>query len=396
MEPAPNELLNKILMLTDHSTFPLLDPITMWKGHVMHILKSAYSEKPSSAFMTPESFMFHMAGLSEESVLMLWDCVRNTVIDYSMVEDAYQYARCSLKLMVAVYVSYVGKDSAIMNMPLNWVNSNDEFVSATKTRFSIASHIQALVFWIGPEDFSYDLKEAITMFYAYDTGIMMGLRIANVNTMLNIMWTGEHFKHCLETFSRSEVERFVVEFSFMRAFKRSNSLSYEVDDSIELKRSTILHKVHTLFELEKAAQANEMKNQKRLKAKREKDEKEKAAKEKAELEIQKQQQELWANEKKERKQKKRLYREKKLATAKLEEAQRQQEIEAHLCLRLERYNEKIKEEQETRKILREKLSQPHVLSPPRKREEKIRRLRRQDDTHAVWREQKRKHRKPRK
>ena len=52
----------------------------------MHILKSAYSEKPSS-FLTPESFMFHMAGLSEESV-MLWDCVRNTVIDYSMVEDA--------------------------------------------------------------------------------------------------------------------------------------------------------------------------------------------------------------------------------------------------------------------------------------------------------------------
>ena len=152
------------------------------------------------------------------------------------------------------------------------------------------------------------------MFYAYDTGIMMGSRIANVNTMLNIMWTGEHFKHCVDLFT-IRGGKVCCRFSFMRAFKRPNSLSYEVDDSEKLKRSTILHKVHTLFELEKAAQANEMKNQKRLKAKREKDEKEKATKEKAELEIQKQQQELWANEKKERKQKKRLYR-KSLATLK--------------------------------------------------------------------------------
>ena len=90
--------------------------------------------------------------------------------------------------MVAVYVSYVGKDSAILNKELNWVKDSDSYVSGSKLRLSIASHIRALVFWIGPEDLSCDLKKTLVIFYAYDTGITMGRRIANINTILNVMW----------------------------------------------------------------------------------------------------------------------------------------------------------------------------------------------------------------
>ena len=100
--------------------------------------------------------------------------------------------------------------------------------------------------------------------------------------------------------------------------------------------------------------------------------------------------------KEERKKKKQLYRKNNLTKAKLEKAQRQQGIESYLSLRLDRYYEKVRKEQEERKLLRHKLNAPHVMSPSRKREEKIRRREKQEDSHSIWRAQKRKHTKARK
>lgn len=121
-----------------------------------------------------------------------------------------------------------------------------------------------------------------------------------------------------------------------------------------------------------------------------------AAKLKAERERERQRKELWEKEKKQRKEKKRLYREKKLAKADLENAQQQQELQEHRCLLAKRYLQKVAAEQDCRRLSLKELSQPHVLSPCRKREEKIRRREQQDETHAVWRAQKRKQRRSRK
>ena len=85
-----------------------------------------------------------------------------------------------------------------------------------------------------------------------------------------------------------------------------------------------------------------------------------------------------------------LFRSAELEKAKVEEEQRKQDIEAYHRLRLERYYEKVRKEQDERRLMRNALKQAHVLSPSEKREEKIRRRQQQEDTHAVWREQKRK------
>ena len=136
--------------------------------------------------------------------------------------------------------------------------------------------------------------------------------------------SGNEFDVSLETFSPSEGKRFSSKaFSFMRAFKRPNSLSYEPCDSEADDKKTILRKVFAVTMLEKEANEKEMKTKKKMKQKKAKQ----AAKLKAERERERQRKELWEKEKKQRKEKKRLYREKKLAKADLENAQQQQELQ---------------------------------------------------------------------
>lgn len=74
--------------------------------------------------------------------------------------------------------------------------------------------------------------------------------------------------------------------------------------------------------------------------------------------------------------------------SKEEEEERVCQLAEFHTLRLQRYFEGAKKEQERRRLNLMSLSQPRILSPTKKREKKIRRRQEQEEQHAIWKAKK--------
>ena len=93
--------------------------------------------------------------------------------------------------------------------------------------------------------------------------------------------------------------------------------------------------------------------------------------------------------KRQRKERQRRLREQQRLENDREQEEKQAELEAYRAKRAELYEAQVRKEQENRKLAMIAIGQAHVLSPSKKREAKLRRRERQEESHRVWRAQKR-------
>ena len=380
------------------------------------------------------SFDDFFGNMANVDMLDCWEANLQMSCEPLKDKNVYRQASSMVKVFVSLFVSYTGHEIA-NGYPLckSSAKNNNAFVRMCMKMIDI---VQQSVIAMGPDALSNDIKITLFVFYAYVCAIEKGQTMNDIHCVLGMLSVefsnaidGVNFcvshlydynhvygpnPYCFvknltipgsKRFEKRDYQFFNVHekvyslFNQVRALKKEEKLKAK-NEAIALKRR-------------KAAEEAELRRkkkrrQKAAKLERKKEEKMKAknvaigwerrkAAEEAELKRKKKRpysckkkQDHWEKTKQSREEKKRLYRKAELEKAKVEEEQRQREIEAYHRLLLERYYEKVRKEQDQRRLMRNVIKQAHVLSPSRKREEKIRRRQQQEDTHAVWREQKRK------
>ena len=380
---------------------PMEDEVSEWKSHIRlifgektNLLANFKIQCNDGSIMSFEDILFDLENVNAAACN---DLVWKDICKHKERNDAYRYAKVSLQKMVAMFVVYAGKQ--ITNgYPMMSISPESKKVFQTMS-MKMVRLIQALVIAIGPEDLCNEIKCTLVIFYVYVVGMLLKHSLEQINSMLHSIWvmllkkeiTNDNFcvPVCRGLNDIPESLRFILH------FKRPGSKSFEDHHYQDRDIYDVILTVYDNFTFFEKGIMNVYTKKLAEKAKLER-EKAKAKRKKEELERRKKEEERLEKVKEERKKKKQLYRKNNLAKAKLEEAQRQQGIESNLRLRLDRYYEKVRKEQEERKLLRHKLNAPHVMSPSRKREEKIRRREQQEDSHSIWRAQKRKHRNARK
>lgn len=371
------------------------------------------------------SFDDFFGNMANVDMLDCWEANLQMSCEPLKDKNVYRQASSMVKVLVSLFLSYTGHEIA-NGYPLckSSAKNNNAFVRMCMKMIDI---VQQSVIAMGPDALSNDIKITLFVFYAYVCAIEKGQTMNDIHCVLGMLSVefsnaidGVNFcvshlydynhvygpnPYCFvknltipgsKRFEKRDYQFFNVHekvyslFNQVRALKREEKLKAK-NEAIALKRR-------------KAAEEAELRRKKKHRQKAAKLERKKVATlerrkaaEEAELKRKKKRpysckkkQDHWEKTKQSREEKKRLYRKAELEKAKVEEEQRKQDIEAYHRLRLERYYEKVRKEQDERRLMRNALKQAHVLSPSEKREEKIRRRQQQEDTHAVWREQKRK------
>lgn len=381
--------------------------LDMLKSHLRSILRDpAMVQVPfndgSGRMFTFEDFIKTTEGAFDATY---YDSTLHYICKDMDAKGSYRNACASLTSLVMIFVQCIGKH-VILGYPLISISNEESRENFRTFTTKLIQMIKTLIIVVGPEDLSDFMKWTVTVFHVYLVGISRRESMNMMNLTLHCLWnlnmTGCNY--CSPVVQSNCTGCIPEVYRFITKMKRPGSKSYEPDDYRNHCIADVVlvfyKKFHNQdFQKKFAVKAKAIRKKEDLERRKAKLEREKArAKRKKEedLERRKKEEERLEKVKEERKKKKQLYRKNNLAKAKLEEAQRQQGIESHLRLRLDRYYEKVRKEQEERKLFRHKLNAPHVMSPSRKREEKIRRREQQEDSHSIWRTQKRKHRKAQK
>lgn len=389
------------------------DKVAMWKFHLMLIMGDIAIQRLPMDDGTMFSFDDFFEHMDKVDMLECWEV--NLEMSCAALNDeyAYRHAHAIITSLVGLFVSYTGHEIA-NGYPLCKSSEKNKKAFFTMV-MKMIDIVGASVIAIGPEGLSDDMKISLIVFYAYACAMERRKTMNDIQCVLSMLSEcmlalgGLNFCVSHELFDYSHVYG-PNPYCCLRHLTRPGSKSFDKQD---FETNNVYHKVSFVFDkvlgaLEKEKAAAEKKAEvlgrrmaekkaealgrrmaaEEAKLKRKKKRRQKVAKmrKKALVELCKKKQgektkQVCTNVKKI------LYREPKLETVIPEK------MDAY---RLRRYYEKVEKEQDERRLMRKMLEQAHVLSPSRKREEKIHRRERQEYTHAVWREQKCKHKKARK
>ena len=381
---------NRFLVLTD--------PEEMWTDHLYSIIGETAMMRFTNgkARMLGETQMLNLENVIEflineelnENEKLSNRCCEHTFLDIcediEFKKNAFNDASDSLKYLVSLFVAFAGQ----------------QIISGKRSSFKesltkeILTTIKSMVLLIGPEDLSCSMKWWMIIFYVYAIALRQNAEMYKINLILHgflNLSLDININFCVPIGGCRTLRNGIPKnYQYLTVVHRPGAKSYASDD---FNTYSIAHVVSYILEHYEEYEEGTFSLKQLLTTSwdGQKSRKKKAKqlrKEKAKL--------VWAKTRHERKEKNKVYHETELAKAELEEARRQKNLEAYHSQRVQRYYEKVWKEQEERKFFLNELKKPHVMSPSHKREEKIRRREQQEDSHSIWRAQKRKQRKAQK
>lgn len=339
------------------------DPVSILKSHIRFILASPmWPVSTGDEYFLPEELLSFEASMpfSEDYLTHLLTSTLEKVEQDSKRKDAFLYTRRALKFMCAVFIVLIGHDTDLSDRPLE----------ASEVGM-IVYFIRALHFCVDKNDLCKHSKRVLAIVYVYEQCLYAGKTILHVQSLLNGF--GKHFDKATEVVLKDAVGKHgqvqaalgKESFSFLYGFSKPGLKS--VLDALEEEVEVDEKKKKSLKEIAKAKALA----------------KQKALEDMAAYEKER------AVAKRERKERQKRLREQQRQDRDREQEEKQAELEAYRAKRTELYEAQVRKEQENRKLAMNAIVQAHVLSPSKKREEKLRRLERQEETHRVWRAQKR-------
>ena len=392
------------------------DKVAMWKFHLSLIMGDIAMQRLPMNDGTMFSFDDFFANMDKVDMLKCWEVNLEMSCEALKDEHAYSDAPAIITSLVGLFVAYTGYEIA-NGYPLCKSSEKKAFCAMVMKMIDI---VGTSVIAIGPDGLSDNMRLGLIVFYAYACAIERRKTMNDIHCVLSMLSEcmlaigGVNFCAPHEIFDYNHVYG-PNPYCCVRNLKRPGSVSFDWQDfeskNVYDKVSSMFDKAMALKKEQKAAAEKKAIALRRRMAAENKaialgrrmaaEKKAKAlgrrlAAEEAKLRRKKKRkvvkmrkkalEDLCKNKQGEKTKqvnvKKILYREPKLETVIPEK------MDAY---RLRRYYEKVEKEQDERRLMRKMLEQAHVLSPSRKREEKIHRRERQEDTHAVWREQKNKH-----
>lgn len=342
------------------------DPVSILKSHIRFILASPmWPVCAEDEYFLPEKLLSFEASMpfSEDYLTHLLTSTLDKVEQDSRRTDAFLYTRRALKYMCAVFVVLIGHDTNLSDKPLE----------ASEVGM-IVHFIRALHFCVDPNDLCKHSKRVLAIVYVYEQCLYAGKTILHVQSLLNGF--SKHFDKAAEVVLKDAVGKHSQvqaalgkeSFSFLYGFSKPGLKS--ALEAVAAETTADEKKKKSLKEIAKAKALAKQKALEDMAAY----EKERAA------------------AKRQRKERQRRLREHQRQERDREQEEKQAELEAYRAKRTELYEAQVRKEQENRKLAMNAIRQAHVLSPSKKREAKLRRLERQEESHRVWRAQKRNHR----